>query len=528
MEYDFIVVGAGSAGCPVARRLSDSGLRVLLIEAGGSDRHPFVAIPGGSILAIASRRLNWMFEVEPDPSRDGRVDQWPAGRCFGGSSAINGMMFVRGHPWDYDHWASLGCTGWDYQSVLPYFKRLEDNSRGADEYRGVGGPAAVCDTRVPNQLTGLWVDAMINMGIPRCPDLNGAVPDGVDLVQASQKNGWRQTTGSAFVRPALRKNSLKLELHSEVHRVLFSGGRATGVEYCRKGKMRTEHARLGVVLAAGTMVSPTLLQRSGVGDAALLESLNIPVIADSPGVGKNLQDHPGVMLSYNINLPTFGSDSGPLRSLLHGLNFIFRGRGPLTTSIGHAQAFIRTLPHLERPNVQLITAPFAYDFDEKGAKLVRERAFGMAVGLMRPRPRGTIRLRSADYSVRPLIQHEMLGSSDDVDEIVAGVKFARELMQKSPIESVVVSERFPGKEIQSDQELESFIRQTAFSMYHQIGTCKMGTDELAVVDPDLRVRGVSGLWVADASIMPTLPSGNANATCIMIGEKAADLVSAAI
>jgi choline dehydrogenase len=415
------------------------------------------------------------------------------------------MMFIRGHPADYDHWANLGCFGWDYASVLPYFKRLETSSRGADQYRGNSGPQSVDDTRAPSPLTDRWVAAMRAMGVPQVADLNGPAPDGVDYVQATQLNGWRHTTGKAFVRPVVGRSRLALQLHSEVQQILMEGKRAIGVEYVRKGRTRKAIAECGVIVSAGTMASPALLMRSGIGNSEELRRLGIPTVMDLPGVGQNLQDHPGVVVSHNTTHETFGSDQGILRSPIHAANFLFRGRGPLSTSIGHAHAFIRTQEDMQLPNLQIITSPFGYDFDERGASLIRGRAFGTAIGLMRPKARGQLTLRSKDPAERPLIRHQMLDDAGDVAELIAGVRFVRRMMSTPEISDIIVAERFPGAELESDHELEQFVRNST---------------------PELSVHGMENLWVADASIMPTLPSGNTNATAIMIGEKAADMILA--
>ena len=525
MAYDLIVVGAGSAGSPLARRLADeAGFRVLLLEGGGSDRHPFVAIPAGSIFALSSTKLNWNFPVEPDPSRNGRADAWPAGKCLGGGSAINGMMFIRGHPKDYDRWAAAGCAGWSYEETLPYFTKLEDNEQGSSAYRGVGGPQRVSGTRAPSPLTDIWMDSLVNLGFPRSDDLNGSTPDGVGIVQATQKRGWRHTAGSAFVRPVLGRSSLDLQLHATVDRIVFEDKRAVGVQYRHKGRFVEASAKLGVIVSAGAMASPALLQRSGVGPPDVLRRAGVDPIVESYGVGANLQDHPGVSVCFNVDHPTFGSDLNLITAPLQGLNFLLRGRGPLTTSIGHAQAFVRSRPDLELPDLQLITSPFAHEFTDSGVELVRDKAFGMAIGVMRPGARGTVHIRSSDPDERPMIAHELLGDDGDVKRLIEGVRIARRMTQTEPLKSIFQSERLPGESVDSDDDIETFIRETAYSMYHQVGTCRMGVDDNAVVDSKLRVRGAEALWVADASIMPDLPSGNTNATCIMIGERAADLI----
>ncbi len=525
MNSDYIVVGCGSAGSVIARRLSDMGYSVLALEAGGSDRNPMVLIPGFANYAVASSHLNWKFDAEPDASRFNRVDTVPAGKCLGGGSSINGMMYIRGHREDYNGWAEMGCTGWDYQSLLPYFKRLEDNPRGADFYRGIGGPQSVSEARERSPLMDKWIEAVEEFGVPRNPDLNGEVPDGVDAVQCTQKAGWRHTAGSAFLRPVLGRANMRLELKAFVEKLEIKNGKVVSVDYRKNGRKITVHANKGVVLSAGAMVSPKLLLLSGIGPSSTLGEHGIDCVHELQGVGQNYQDHPAIMTSFNVNHETFGSNTGPIKNLLHGINFLLRGRGPLTTSIGHAQAFLRSSPDLALPDLQLITSPFAYDFDERGAKLVKDKAFGVAIGVQRPESRGVVSLHGKNPQFPPKIQFEMFGARKDLDTLVDGIKIARKLMQQAAMSAVYESERLPGSGADSDELLEQYIRNTAFSMYHQVGTCKMGTDDLAVVDPKLKVRGLSNLWVADASIMPTLPSGNTNATALMIGEKASDLIS---
>ena len=522
--HDYIVIGAGSAGSAVAARLVQAGANVLVLEAGGSDRHPYVSIPCCSPLAIASDKLNWKYAVQPDASRLNRADVWPAGRAMGGGSAINGMMYIRGHRADYDRWAGTGCAGWSYRDLLPYLRRMEDNNRGENTLRGIGGPQSVDDTRSPHPLTEKWIASIEAMGVPRVDDLNGEVPDGVDRVQATQKGGWRQTAASAYLRPLLKHPGLDLQCNAEVKQIHFEGTRASSITWQRSDSTHTSAASRGIIVASGAMGSPWLLLRSGIGPADSLSAAGIKTVSDVPGVGQNLQDHPAVMASFNLNEDSFGNELGPIRGIPHLLNFLLRGRGPLTTSIGHAHAFIRTDVGMELPDLQLISSPFAYDFDEKGASLVRDRAMGTAIGLMRPSSRGTLSLNQKDPFARPVISHEMLSHQADVEALMAGVRFVRKMMATPPMGQALVGERYPGAGVESTEQLEQFVRGACFSMYHQVGTCKMGCDPMAVVDPQLRVRGVENLWVADASIMPDLPSGNTNATAIMIGERASDFI----
>ena len=529
MQPDVIVIGAGSAGCVIANRLTENSTRkVLLLEAGGADKHPLLRIPAASGMAIWNPQFNWMYDVEPDPSLNGRKDSWPAGRCLGGGSAINGMMFIRGHPADYDHWAALGNTGWDYAGVLPYFKKLENNERGADNWRGDQGPLWVSDGRVSSPLIDAWVVACVQAGIPRNQDLNGATREGVDLVQASQRRGWRHSTARAYLAPARRRGNLQVEVDCQVTRILVENGEAAGVECLQESETRIFRACAGVVLSAGTIASPKLLMLSGLGRGAELQRFGIPVVNDLPGVGDNLQEHPGVRITDRATQGSMGADTGPLRNLVHGINYLFRGRGPLSSAIGHAQAFVRTSREFELPNVQIIMSPFTIDFDDNGAKLNRQQTFGCAVGVMRPGYRGCIKLKSADPMDKPLIKHQLLGDEDDMRQLIDGCRLARKIVCQPAMEPFHGGELMPGDGIDSDDDWQGYIRDQAFPMYHPVGTCKMGNDPQAVVDPTLRVHGLDKLWIADGSVMPTLPSGNTNATAIMIGEKGADLISAGL
>ncbi len=524
-SYDIIVIGGGSAGCVLANRLSEDVNRsVLLLEAGRSDKHLFSRIPAASPLAIGNPSFNWMYETEPDASRHNKVEMWPAGRCLGGGSAINGMMFIRSHPYDFEHWHSLGNQGWSYDDVLPYFKRLEDNEGGPNVFRGSDGPQSVSENRCPIPVTDAWIQAAEQAGVPRSPDLNGEFPEGVDYVQVSQQNGLRHSTAHAYVWPIKNRANLTIELEANVTRILTENGRALGVEYSQSGQTKNVKTNEGVVLSAGAIASPKILMLSGIGDAAHLQEQGIDLVADIPGVGNNLQEHPALNLEVRVNGRTLSSDQGLIRNIKHGLNFIFRRRGPLTTSIGHAQAFVKTRENLDAPNIQIILTPFSFDRQGEEISISREKDMGFAIGLMRPRSRGTIRLRSSSPEDKPVIRHEMLGDEEDVRELLEGFHMARKFLQQDVFSPWYVKEIFPGNNMRSDTELELLLRETAFPMYHPVGTCKMGKDAEAVVDDKLKVKEVENLWVADASIMPTLTSGNTNATVIMIGEKASDLI----
>jgi choline dehydrogenase len=522
--YDLVIIGGGSAGAVLAARLSaDPACQVLLLEAGRSDRHPFTRIPALNIAAVQNPQFDWCYKTEPDASRGGKVDHWAAGKVLGGGSAINGMMFIRGHRHDYDRWAAEeGCAGWDYASVLPYFKRLETSSRGADAWRGGAGPLSVDEVRMQHPLTAAWMAAAEAAGVPRCKDLNGENAEGIDPVQASQRQGWRASTSAEYLHPVRGRANLHITLQAEVEQLLIEGGRVTGVRYRQGGEVKTVQARAGVVLCAGALASPKLLMLSGIGPAEHLRELGIPVLVDAPGVGANLQDHVGTHHACVVDQRTMNTDRSPLRMLAHAANFFARGRGPLTTPIGHAQAFVRTRPG-PAPNLQMIMAPLAFGLDDKGAiKLADEHAISQMVAVNRPKSRGRIRLRSAQAQAHPLIDLALLGHEDDLDQLVEGLQLARRIMAQSPLAQHVKRELSPGAALDHPQALREYARAASICMYHPVGTCRMGSDAASVVDPQLRVRGVQGLWVADASVIPSLPAGNINATVIMVGEKAAD------
>ena len=525
------MVGGGSAGCVVAGRLSeDPPLSVLLIEAGGSDRHLYSRIPAASGAAVFSSRFNWMYEVEPDPTRAGKVETWWSGRCLGGGSAINGMMFVRGHRNDYDHWAEMGCHGWDYESVLPYFKRLECNQRGEDEWRSQQGPHSVEDLHVDSMLTHAWVKAAQQADIPRSHDLNGADHEGVDFVQVAQRNGWRESAAYAYLHPVSKRTNLHIQLNARVTRVLFEGNRANGVEFIRDGDGNPKRvsARGAVIMSAGAIASPNLLQLSGIGDTQTLAGSGVRAVAHSPGVGKNLQEHTGIRYSFDVNGETLGSRTGPLHNLAQLFQFLAKGKGLLTTPIAHAQAFVRTQEKFRTPNIQVTMAPFHIDIGEDSATLSKMEIAGGAVGLMQTRSRGEIMLRSPYPLDLPRIHYPMLSCDEDVEQLIDACRIARKITEQPAFAGYLERWRQPDDELFADEQLREFVREAAFPMYHPVGTCRMGNDPQAVVGPDLKVRGVDGLWVIDASIMPTLVTGNTNATVIMISEKGADLVKSAL
>lgn len=523
---DFIVVGGGSAGCVMASRLSEEGrYRVLLLDAGRDDKHLFTRVPAGQMQAFPRPDMNWLYMSEPDSSRDNRSDIWPAGKVIGGGSAINGMMFVRGHRSDYDGWAAAGNTGWSYQELLRYFKKSENSDVGDPEFRGKQGPQAVSRVRIEHPLTDAFVKAATEVGVPFNPDLNGSLQEGVGYCQASQRDGWRCSTAVAYLRGGRRKN-LKIQLRAQVTQVLIEEGRAVGARYSLEGQQHEVRAQCGVVVCAGAMASPKLLMLSGIGEPEQLAEFGIELRHSLTGVGKNLQEHPVLGMSFHVkNARTLTSDlNNPFRSLVHGLNYLFTGRGALATCIGHAQALVRTREGLEAPNAQIIFAPLSYELTEQGPKPYRRPAVGVGVGLCRTKSRGQIRLRSDSPDDPPIIDLELLSHEEDVVQLREAAKMTRNMFAAPALASYFLDERSPGSELSQDAEIDDYIRAHSRLMYHACGTCKMGVDDQAVVDPGLRVRGVGRLWVADASIFPTIPAGNINATCIAVAEKAADLI----
>lgn len=526
-EPDIIVVGGGSAGAAMAGRLADQGLKVTLVEAGRTDRHYRSRIPAFTSEVVQNPDFDWCYRVEPDPSLGGRADIWPAGRLLGGGSSLNGMMFIRGHRWDYDEWARQGAEGWDYASVLPYFRRMEDNERGADAWRGTGGPIAVSEGRARYPITEAWIEAAQQAGIPRSPDLNGEQAKGVDYVQVSQRRGTRCSAARGYLHEREGAHPPQILLEAQVMRILVEDGRAIGILYHQDGQERRLTARHGVVLSAGAMGTPRLLMLSGIGPAEHLREMGIDLVCDRPGVGANLQDHVGTHLVNDVDAVTLNSDAQGLRGAWQVLKFALARKGALTTAIGHAQAFVKSRADLPAPNLQISFAAFAFDFDEQGRLMLRkDPSISTLVGLMRPKNRGRIMLRSPDPFAPPIITHQQLAYEEDIDQIIEGIAIARDILTQPAIGPLVKSELRPGEALTTAEQLRDYVRMASIPLYHPVGTAKIGRrdDPMAVVDHDLKLMGLDGLWVADASVMPTLPQGNTNATAIMIGDKGSDHV----
>jgi len=523
--FDYIIVGAGSAGCVLANRLTASGRhRVLLLEAGGHDRRIWIHIPLGYGKLFADPKVNWLYSTEPEPELNNRRVIQPRGKVLGGSSSINGLLYIRGQAEDYDRWRQLGNAGWSFRDVLPYFRRAEDQERGADALHGVGGHLKVSDVCEPHPLCEAFIEAAQSCGFPRNDDFNGATQEGAGYFQLTARNGRRWSTAVGYLKEARRRPNLAVVTDALAGRVLFSGRRAVGVEYRQRGTMRTAHANAEVILCGGAFNSPQLLQLSGLGPEKILRELGIAVIADMPGVGADLQDHLQIRLQYRCTEPITMNDviNNWRQRYAAGLRYILSRKGLLTIGAGYAGAFLRTRPELSTPDVQIHFLIFSAD--TAGATLHPFPGFITSVCQLRPESRGFVRIKSSDPAVPPAIQPRYLTARADRDVVVAGLKLMRGIMDEPMMRRYIAEERAPGPHCVSDADLLAFARDTGTTVYHPTSTCRMGGDPNAVVDARLRVRGFEALRIIDASIMPTLTSGNTNAACVMIGEKGADMV----
>ncbi|MCC7182376.1 MAG: GMC family oxidoreductase N-terminal domain-containing protein [Rhodocyclaceae bacterium] len=531
-EFDYIIVGAGSAGCDVASRLSeDTGSSVLLLEAGGNDDRLTIAMPLGFLKTIFDPTLSWGDISEPEPNLGGRRLWLPRGKVLGGSGTINGMFYMRGHPHDYDTWARLGARGWSYADVLPYFKRMEDSWRGASEFHGVGGPLHIEPMQTAHLLHEPLRQAVLAAGYPATEDINGRDAEGPARGELTiDRRGRRASTAAAYLRPALGRRNLDLRLHALAHRILFDGQRAVGIEYAVGGETRQVRARREVILSGGVYNSPQLLLLSGIGPADHLSALGIAVKADVPAVGRNISEHPCCMMEFAAAKPvTFINELRLDRALRHVAQWFLFGTGKFATQVNSCNIILRTAPELPQPDIQLMANPVTF-----GARLwlppFRTRPdhkLACGVVVLNERSRGWLKLRSTDPRERPAITLNLLDDPWDRHTMLRGIREARRIYRTAPQAELTGTELLPGDAVQSDDELEAWIRQAVEIGQHAVGSCTMGTGPDAVVDPELRVRGVSNLRVIDAAVMPAVPGGNTNATVIMIGEKGADLVKAA-
>jgi choline dehydrogenase len=526
-SFDYIVVGAGSAGCVLADRLTASGRhRVLLIEAGGEDRNLWIHIPVGYAKLFTDARHNWLYNSEPEPELGGRTIIQPRGKVMGGSSSINGLLYIRGQAEDFNHWRQLGNAGWSFEDVLPYFRKAEDQQRGADDLHGVGGPLSVSDVSEPHPLCEAFIAACEQAGHPRTDDFNGASQEGAGYFQLTTRKGRRWSTARGYLKPARKRSNLAVVSGALATRVLFEGRRAAGVEYMQGGARHVARANAEVILCGGAFNSPQLLQLSGVGPADLLRRHGIEVVADMPGVGADLQDHYQARFNYRCAEPiTMNDMMGSLAGRVGaGLRYALFRKGFLTVGAGYAGGFFKTDPSMATPDVQLHFILFSAD--AVGQKLHPFPGFLASVCQLRPESRGFVHIRSADPALPPAIQPRYLSDPVDRDVLTAGMQLLRKIMGQPALARYIVEELAPGKSVASDAELLEFARQKGTTVFHPTSTCRMGSDVTAVVDERLRVRGFEGLRVADASIMPTVVSGNTNAACVMIGEKASDMILA--
>lgn len=530
--HDFIIVGAGSAGCALAERLSADGRHsVLLLEAGGGDRRFFISMPLGYGRTFFDPDVNWMYRAEPDPGLAGQADFWPRGKVLGGSSSINAMVWVRGAREDFDDWAAAGNPGWGYDDLLPDFKAIEDNEAGADEWRGAGGPVHVSRIdRHVHPLTRRYLAAAEGAGLPFNPDFNGKTQEGVGLYQLTAENGRRVSSSRAFLRPAMKRPNLTVLTGAHATRIVFEGTRAVGVEYRRSGRIETARAGREIILSGGAVNSPQLLQLSGVGPAEVLARHGVSVVVANANVGRHLADHQGINYTWRARIPTLNQRLRPWwGKALAGIEYLVLRSGPLSISINQGGGFFRTSPDEPRPNMQLYFQAFSTVIPKPGERpvLTPDPWPGFSIGLSncRTHNRGTIEIASADPFAAPRIVANAFSHDKDVADMLAAVKFLRVIAAQRPIAEVTEDEIVPGPSIRSDEDLIADFRLRSGTVYHPVSTCRMGPDPaLSVVDPRLRVHGVSGLRVADASIFPNLIAGNTNAAAILVGWKAGRLI----
>jgi choline dehydrogenase len=523
--YDYIIVGAGSAGCALAERLTADGSRsVLLLEAGTSDSNPIVHIPLGFAFTMKNPKFSWCYQSEPEPHLNGRRIDQPRGKLLGGSSSINGMVYIRGQRQDYDDWAAMGNAGWSYDDLLPLFKRSECNQRGASDYHGADGQLWVDDVADKYDMAEMYIQAAQECGIPRNDDFNGPDQEGAGYFQVNIKNGLRQSVAKTYLRRARRRSNLHIETSSLATRLEMEGRQVKGLHYLKKGQKFFARCRGEVILCGGTINSPQLLELSGIGQGELLRKKGITPVHDLPGVGENLHDHYTVNIQRSFEgLKTFYEDSRPLPMMKNLAKLLFLRKGMLIHPASQVGVFFRSSDALSRPDAQIHFTPAAGTQDEQG-RMLTVPGTTATVCYLRPKSRGWVHIRSADPCASPAFVNNYLAEEEDRQHMIAAVKKTRQIFEAPLFSQARREELIPGPQVQSDEELLEFIRNTGESVYHPVGSCKMGNDAMAVVDNQLRVHGIGGLRVADASIMPSIPSGNTNATSVLIGERCADFI----